>query len=71
MEVDNNDQISTFSRDASEYSTKNDPINEDDPEKANLNFNLNKYKSSNEIQGVVPKLDDHERAQMMGFIAYA
>jgi hypothetical protein len=60
MERDNNDLISTFSRNASDYSITKDPLNEDDPEKANLNT---KYKASNEIQGIVPKqLYDHDRA---------
>ena len=45
-------------------------VNEDDPEKANLT--KSQYVSSNNIQGIIPKqLDDHEKAQMMGFIAYA
>lgn len=62
MEGVDNDNHSAISR--NEFQ-----VNEDDPEKANLS---SQYVSSNNIQGIVPKqMDDHEKAQMMGFIAYA
>ena len=44
----------------------------DDAEKQSLAKEAKSIIESNTIQGVNPKnLDDHERSQMMGFIAYA